>query len=196
MHASLKQVVNLDKTKFDPLLSQGDGFQLKAQPAMTLSETQDLRQNQMFDVAALVSDISEGKPAGATGQHVRDAKLIDQSADGGKVQEVIVGFFHDPTPTREERPMIELMVESKGGKEPLSFFALTGKKTDRGFSVANATELFIVKAICARADELRDAADTLQSTPGPERQVLEQGVPNSRDYSQEQGVQSFCSILL
>ena len=195
LHAPLKQMVSLEKTKFDPVLSKADGQQVNAQPTMTLSEMQELQQNQLFDVTALVADISDGKPAGSTGRYVRDVKLIDQSGEDKKVQEVVVSFFHEQTPTIAERVMIETMTDCKGGSTPLSFFALGGKKTDRGFSVANAKEFFIVQAVGKRADDLRAAAAALQSTPMADRQLLEQGTFSARDYSDEQGVQSFCSIL-
>ena len=195
LHAPLKQVVSLAKTKFDPLLHKADGQQMKAQPAMTLSEVQELQQNQLFDITALVAEIGEPTPAGSTGRHVRNIKLIDQSADGGKVQEVALSFFHDPTPSREERAMIDALDECRNGTVPLSFFAINGKKTDRGFSVANGKECFIVKAVGPRADELHAAADALQATPAEDRQQLEQGTFSARDYTQEQGMQCFCSIL-
>ena len=92
LHAPLKQMVSLEKTKFDPVLSKADGQQVNAQPTMTLSEMQELQQNQLFDVTALVADISDGKPAGSTGRYVRDVKLIDQSGEDKKVQEVAVSF--------------------------------------------------------------------------------------------------------
>jgi hypothetical protein len=124
LHAPMKFVVNMQKSKLDPLLNKSDGQQMKAQPAMTLSEMKELQQGQLFDITALVAEISDPRPAGSTGRHVRDVKLIDQSAEGGRVQEVAVSFFTAPAPTQDERAMLEAITECKGKTSSLSFFAL------------------------------------------------------------------------
>jgi len=58
LHAPLKLVVNLSRTKFDPVMNRTDGQEFQAQPAMTLSEIQELQQNQFFDATALVATLA------------------------------------------------------------------------------------------------------------------------------------------
>ena len=195
VHAPLKLVVNMSATKFDPILNSTNGQVLHAQPAMTLSEIQELQQNQLFDVTALVAQVGESRPAGSMNRNVFDVKLIDGSAIGGKVREVTMSFFHDPQPTQSERAIIEAIKECEKGEQPLSLFALNGKKSERGFTVVNAKECFVVKAAGPRADELQRAAAELHATPDEERELLEQGSFSVRDYKLDEGRQCFCSIL-
>ena len=161
---------------------------------MTLNEIQDLEQNQQFDVTALVSELSEARAA-STGRVVRDIKIIDQSGIDDKVQEIRVAFYHDSAPDQKTNAMIELVREAAGNSEPLSFFALSGKKVEGQFVVTTTKHTVCMKAQGERASRLETIAETLHSTPSQDRQLLEQSIASGRHYKNEEGVQTFCAIL-
>ena len=74
-------------------------------------------------------------------------------------------------------------------------FALSGKKIDKGYSIENSKDFFVVEAIGDRAMQLKTDAQKLRATPTAEREVLEVATGQARDYTNEQGVQSFAKIL-
>ena len=59
LHTPLKFVVDLSRTRLDPLLSTVEGQLIQAQPSLTLSEINELQQNQRFDVIALVEQVGD-----------------------------------------------------------------------------------------------------------------------------------------
>ena len=137
VHTPQKFVVNMARTKFDPLMSKGDGQIVQPQPSMTLHEINDLKQNQRFDVTALVGEMGEPRPI--NNNRVRQqVKLIDQSAPDSKVQETRWTFFSDATPSQKDRAMIDILRAVAGKGEPLTLFGLAGKKMDAGFSIENS----------------------------------------------------------
>jgi hypothetical protein len=83
LHAPLKFVVDLSRTKLDPLLSKEDGQVIQAQPSLTLSEINELQQNQRFDVTALVEKVSDPRPT-QNNRIRRHIQIIDQSGDSSK----------------------------------------------------------------------------------------------------------------
>jgi hypothetical protein len=145
-------------------------------------------------VTALIDEV--GNPQPIKGNRLRrHVKLIDQSGKESKVQETTWTFFSDATPNSKDRATIDILHEYAGTDDPITFFALAGKKIDQGYSIENTKEFFLVKAIGDRADELKKNAKTLRDTPADDRQVLEHAVGSGRDYKSEQGTQSWCKIL-
>ena len=59
----------------------------------------------------------------------------------------------------------------------------------------NSKDFFAAQAMGARAAQLKSIAHTLHDTPTAEREVLQQAIIKVRDYSSEQGTETFCKIL-
>ena len=192
LHAPLKFVVDLSRTKLDPLLSKEDGQVIQAQPSLTLSEINELQQNQRFDVTALVEKVSDPRPT-QNNRIRRHIQIIDQS--DSKVQVTTWTFWTDAVPSKEHSAMIDILRTVEGTARPLAFFALTGKKSGQGFSIENSNDFFIVEATSDRASKLTTIALQLHETPAEEREVLQVGFGSGRSYADEQGRETFCKML-
>ena len=129
IHTPLKIVVDLGNTKLDPLLSRAEGQIIQAQPALTLSEINELQQSQRFDVIALVEQVSDSVPTQLPGRVRRQIQIIDQSAPDSKVQETKFSFFCDTEPSQKDLATINILQQAAGTTEPLTFFGLSGKKS-------------------------------------------------------------------
>ena len=195
IHTPIKIVVDLGNTKLDPLLSRAEGQIIQAQPALTLSEINELQQSQRFDVIALVEQVSDSVPTQLPGRVRRQIQIIDQSAPDSKVQETKFAFFCDAEPSQKDRATINILQQASGTTEPLSFFGLSGKKVDQGFAIENSKDFFVMKAIGARASKLTGIAEQLHATPTQERVVLETAIGSGRNYKDELGMESFCKML-
>ena len=199
VHAPIKFVVDLGKTKMDPLMSQGDGQSIQAEPAMTLTEVKELQQHQRFDVTALVAEVGEPRPISST-RKVRDIQIIDHSfASESKVQQIKFGFFYDEG-EKNSSATIDILRQAEGSAEPVSFFGLDGKMVcvqgQQGFNIENSSEFFAVSARGDRASSLTSVAETLHATPTESREVLQQGLVGAyKDYKDEQGKLSLCKLL-
>ena len=122
----IELIVNLATTTVILTLSTGDGRTIQARPAMTLTEVNDLRRQQRFDVTAFVAGVGEARSVNATCE-VRDIMLIDQSADQGtKVQQAKLSSFYDKTATKSGA-MIDISRTAEGSADPISFFGLNAK---------------------------------------------------------------------
>lgn len=192
VHTPQKFVVNLSLTKFDPLVSKVQGGVIQAQPSMTLSEMSDLKQNQRFDVTALVEQVGDPQPV-KNNRVRRIVKLIDQAESDSKVQETKWTFFSHARSDKADSATIDILQQSAGSNQPLTLFALSGKKLGSGFSIENSKDFFVVKAIGTRATQLQNRANELRSTPTEERDVLQQA--SGRSHKNEPGLQTFCKIL-
>ena len=132
LHTPLKFVVDLSRTKLDPLLSRAEGQVIQAQPSQTLSEINELQQNQRFDVIALVEQVGDPLPT-QNGRVRRQIQIIDQSAPDSKVQETKFSFFCDTVPSEKDLATINILQQVAGTTEPLAFFGLSGKKSTKDF---------------------------------------------------------------
>ena len=194
LHTPLKTIVDLSRTTMDPLLSSAEGEVIQPEPSLTLSEINEIQQNQRFDVIALVEQV--GDPISAQNDRVRrQIQIIDQSAPDSKVQETKFTFFSDTVASEKDRATIDILQQVAGTTEPLAFFGLAGKKIDKGFSIENSKDFFVVKAIGDRATKLTEIAQKLHETPTQERVVLETASGSGRDYKDEQARESFCKML-
>ena len=94
---------------------------------------------------------------------------------------------------------MDILREAKASKikQVFSFFALQGKKTDKGYSFETDSkkEFFLVKAVGSRAERLTKVAQSLQEVPEEERDVLQQTSFDDRDYENEPGAQTLCKLL-
>ena len=156
LHAPLKLVMNLSTTTFEVLNNAAAGQPFHPQPAMTLRRVPGLRQNQRFDATSLVARVGEPQRVGHRGLVMRDVKLIDQSTDGNKAEEFTLRFYYHTPTNRNDRAMVEILRESEGIAQPLTFFALSPRRWKMGSQngVVLAKPCFISKAGGRRAFEL------------------------------------------
>jgi hypothetical protein len=194
LHTPQKFVVDLSSTRLDPLLSTGEGRVIQAQPSLTLSEINELQQNQRFDVIALVEQVGDPRPT-QNNRVRRQIQIIDQSAPDSKVQETKWTFFSDTVPSEKDSATIDILRQVAGTTEPLAFFGLAGKKCKQGFSIENSQDFFVVKATGDRASKLTEIAKKLHETPAQERVVLETAIGSGRNYTDETGKETFCKML-
>ena len=159
LHAPLKLVVNLSTTTFEVLNNAAASQEILPQPAMTLSQVPELQQNQLFDATSLVARVGEPQElVGHRGLVMRDVKLIDQSPDGIKAQEFTLHFFYYVPTNRKDGAMIDILRESEGVAQPLTFFALSTRRRATAVSgnsgVTMAKPCFVSKADGCRAFDL------------------------------------------
>ena len=80
--------------------------------------------------------------------------------------------------SRETSATLDSLREAKAStnKQVFSFFALQGRKIDRGYSIEadSKKDFFLVKAVGSRADRLTKGAESLQAVPEEMRDVLQQ----------------------
>ena len=82
-------------------------------------------------------------------------------------------------------------------KAVFSFFALQGRKTDKGFSFEadSKRDFFLMEAVDDRAKHLKQVAEDLQAIPQGSRDILQQSSFERRNYDNEPGVQTLCKLL-
>ena len=195
LHCPLKLVVHLGNTHVDPVLAQSGGQIAQPQPPMTLRTVSELTDPQRFDVTALIASLGQPRDAGVY-RKVFDVCLIDGSGPEGKPQVVKISYFHNEPPSTEESATIDMLRDETHKKEALSFFALQGKKTEKGFSIESSRDFFVVKAVGTRAEELAQSHAALHATPEEQREILpESFAPLERNYENEQGKETLCKIL-
>ena len=86
LHTPLMFIVSMSTAHFDPRMSDAQGIAIQAQPSMTLSDINELTQNQRFDVTALVEEAED--PRLVKNDRVRrTAKLIDQAESASNALE-------------------------------------------------------------------------------------------------------------
>ena len=97
IHAPIKIVVDMAGTKFDPLLSSGDGQHLAPQPVMSIAQGKSLRTTQRFDITALICAMSDTRTAGH-GREVFDVTILDgsKSADDQKLVQLKLNISRKP----------------------------------------------------------------------------------------------------
>ena len=157
-------------------------------------EINELQQNQRFDVTALVEQVSE--PCATQKDRVRrQIQIIDQSRLDSKVLEIKWTFFSNKKTSETDSATIDILRQSAKTTEPLSFFGLTGKKWEQGFSIGNSKDFFVVKATGEKATKLSEIAQKLHDTPTQEREVLQQAIGSGRNYKDDKGRETFCTML-
>ena len=165
---------------------------------MTIKDCKKLQQNQRFDVTALGDSLSESRTLSQTRRAV-SVTLIDDSGDDGKPGQLTFTFYMDFPVSATDDATMEILREAQADstKPSFSFFALQGKKTDRGYSFEadSKKEFFFVKAVGDRAERLTQVAESLQAIPEQMRDVLKQASFQGRDYENEPGAQTLCKLL-
>ena len=198
LHTPLKQKIDLAKTKVERLMQEKDGATVQPSPSMCIKDCILLQQSQRFDVTALVDSLSEVRSVSDTREVVK-VTLIDDSGDDSKPAQLTFAFFMNLPLTREDTATMNILREAKASKtkQVFSFFALQGRKTDKGFSFEadSKRDFFLMEAVDDRANRLTQVAETSQAIPQEKRDILQQSSFGSRDYENEPGVQTLCKLL-
>ena len=194
LHCPVKLIVDLGKTKTDPMLANTkDLASLQPQPPMTLSDAKTLHQAQRFDITAIVSSVSDRPRDVGASRKVVDVHLLDNSGTDRKAFSVKMGVFHDDPPSKETRDMLDLL--RTAGNDPVTCFAVQGKKTDDGYQLSTSKDFFAVKAVGPRAVDLAYQAEALKSMTGDECEVLPSTTLAERDYANEEGKETLSRII-
>ena len=192
---SKKVVINLANTKLDPVL-QSSNESPTPQPALTVASCLGFLKNQRFDLIALVTSVSDARPAGPL-RHVVDVRLVDGSVDAnGKLAELKASLFYN-NPLKDHDPMKDLRSHAKGA-QAFFFFSLQAKEVTGGTAVENTKDFFFDMSKGAKADELAREAVALHSKPQDQRRVIEnEFVPggDTTDYSTVLGTETFTCLL-
>lgn len=196
LHTPLKFVVQIQGSKFDPIMKKNADQIVQPEPSMTLSEIKELTKHQRFDVTALVTSVGEPKDVRQDRCPV-DITIMDDSAIDYDVQELKWTYWVNTKPNSQESATIDILRDCEGNNKPLSFFGFEGKKTERGFQVQNSKEFFVVEAVGSRAKKLAEVATTLKAAPHASRATIENlFAPNEGgNFEEVPGVQTFCQIL-
>ena len=202
LHTPQKLQINIDGTKFDPLMAavtSGDVSQLTPDPPLTVADCKGFQKTQRFDVTALVISISTARKVSET-REVKDILLMDGSQfSNGKTAEIKLQFYHDKLPKTADREIIDLLGEVVGKPVPLSFFAVHGKQTTDGYSFENSRDFFLVKAASthAKSKELMAKGVQLIATPQQEKETLQTTFSplTHKDYTNEKGSETLCALL-
>ena len=197
LHTPLKLVVDMNGTKFDPLMQSvsGDVTQLTAEPSMTVAHCKTLQSAQRFDLTALVLNVSDSRPGG-TDREVRDVILIDgsKSKDNDKLVEMKISIFLDSGSNPTKTHILQLLGDVSGTDRSLSFFAIQcklGKGAAPQFE--SSKEFFLLESTGSKAQQLKTEQPALALMSPEERETLHTAFsPDAhRDYTQEQGFQVF-----
>ena len=198
MHTPVKHKVDLSRTKADPLMKLKEGEIIQPHPSMPLTECKQLQQNQRFDVTAILDQVSEVRAVNAERQVV-SLTLLDDSGDEGKPVQLTISYFMDLPLGKEDTETMENLLTPKEDavKQVLSFFAVQGKRTDKGytFEADSKKDFFIVTATGPRAKHLAEVAGSLQAIPQEQRDILQQATYEHHDYENEEGAQTLCKLL-
>ena len=91
-------------------------------------------------------------------RQVISVTLIDDSGDDGKPGQLRFAFFMDLPLSKEDAATMDILQQAQESKvkKVFSFFALQGKKTDKGYSFEadSKRDFFLVKAVGSRAEHL------------------------------------------
>ena len=135
IHTPVKLKIDLVKTRFDPLLQGQQGETMQPSPSMSIKDCKKLQHSQPFDVTALMDALSEVRSVNVTRQ-VISVIIIDDSGDDGKPGQLTFAFFMNLPRSKEAAATMNILQQSLETEDNpvFSFFALQGKKTDKGYS--------------------------------------------------------------
>jgi len=196
LHTTIKLVIDLSGTKFDPMFqtASGDGAHLAAEPGMTNAQCKTLVSPQRFDLACLIESISDTRPGGAN-RDVRDVILVDGSKEKGsdKIVEVKLSYFINTNPTKMEAAFLDAITKANGTERAISMFGIQGKPTDDGYIFSPSKDFFVIEASGTKANDLIATHQEVARIPETGRVRLESTfTPQERkDWTLEHGIQIF-----
>ena len=194
LHTPLKMVIDMAKTRCEPLLQAKDGEILQPHPKMTLRDCLELQQTQRFDLTALVEDVTTERSVSDT-RKVCSIKLVDASGENGKTKEMTLSHFYDYPVPASAGATIHILREAVKNQQAVTFFAIQGKKSEGAYSISSSQDFFVVKAETPRAQSLEAAAATLLASPANQRDIINQQVFNHATYDNEPGKEILCKLL-
>ena len=184
--------------KVVPQMQEDDDATLQPSPSMCIKDCKLLQQSQRFDVTAIVDSLSEVRSVNPTCEVV-NVTIIDDSGADDMPGQLTFAFFMDLPRSKEDAATMNILQQSQedGNKGILSFFALQGRKTDRGFSfeASSKRDFFLIQAEDDRAKHLETIVEDLQLIPQKNRDILQQSSYERRNYDNEHGVQTLCKLL-
>ena len=121
LHTPLKFVVQIQGSKFDPILKKNADEKAQPEPSMTLSEIKELTKHQRFDVTALVTSVSDPTDVKRDRCPV-DITIMDDSAIDCDVQELKWTYWVNKKPNAQESATIDILRDCADKNRPLSFF--------------------------------------------------------------------------
>ena len=197
IHTPVKVVVDMAGTRFDPLVSDGDGDaeQLAPEPPMSVADCVLLTQNQQFDVTALVEQIDPEREVNDQ-RVVREIVLVDGSKIQEKLQQLRLSFFYDRYPSAKDQAILKMLEDAAENAKPLILFAIQGKKNQKGYKFEASRDFFLTPAptTTGKGSELALSAQALRATPQEERETFETTF-SRKDYAPQQGTETNCALL-
>jgi len=199
MHTPLKLVVDMNNTKFSPLMEimLTEVKHLTAQPSMSVAHCKSLGSAQRFDITGLVLQLSDPRPGGPA-REVRTVTLIDgtKSKDTDKLVEMKISIFSDADTSPQKIKLLQLLTEVNGTDRAVSFFAIQCKISKDGPDFESSKDFFALESTGPKAEQLKEEQPKLALMAPETRETITSFSPGERkDYTQEQGIQVFVAHL-
>ena len=159
-------------------MQQKEDEVIHPEPAMSIKDCKKFQRTQRFDVTALLDEVSDIRSVTDNRQLV-SVKILDDSGDDGKPAELSFSYFMDLPLSTKDAAMIDILrsANTESTKQAYSFFALQGRKNEKGYTIEadSKSDFFFVQAAGPKAIRLAEKAASLQET---------------RDYTKEPGSQN------
>ena len=209
--APLKNVVDLAKTKMDPVIKDQPSA-AQPVPRSTVAGSSDLGANQCFDVIALVQEVGDTRPH-ANNRSSFVVKIFDGSMDKdlNKVKIIPLRIYFDTAAnhtetsdsatcwikvaTANENQLRNFFLDHQKDKTAVAFYCIIGAQDDQAkFSFRSAKNTFLAKAVGPKAEDLNKNV-LLHSLRTEDAVSFELQTTQARDWSQEPGKETSCELL-
>mgnify|MGYP002628984098 CR=1 FL=1 len=195
INTPLKFVVDMRSSMFSPLLACSPW--IKPMPQLLLTDCVAFKQEQSFDVVAVVMEVSSTRTTKQAGRVIADVKLMDGSKNSaGKMQEISVSIFAEARGSKEPAIFDQLRAFSEDStKQPIVLYGLTGKSESGIYAFSSARHCILEEAAGARAEEVRSMIPTLSALGAEDKETLRSQTSEARDYSTEPAQLVFVALL-
>jgi len=165
---SCKIVIDMNKSKFEPVLQSMVKMPMQATPPEDLATLLECHEDQVVDVIALVAEVSQ--PVQKTTAHgerlMVEVTIMDDSGKEGAASCRFTAWFPKGANTAQ-CSQLQNLIESVASQKPLVFFNLVAQK-----------------------EKTMDSASELQSMEMPVRPVLQSRAPGRKPLSGRAGISS------
>jgi hypothetical protein len=201
IHSPIQTVVNVGDTLFSPLLHSTGNKECYPEPPATIADCSHLTSQQLFDVTALVKNVSKVRPV-KDNRVVFDVEIIDGSKSDDRVRTMPLTVFTNRPPLPDTgTPRIWRFLNeasSNSSPQPVSFFRIKGAQDDAGnFSfVTTKNSSILAAANTSKGRRLAAEAATLlglSDTDSFAVRKFEEWV--ARDFSKEQATETMCALF-